>query len=171
MSLLKNTTLPVEGQLADRHLLSLVEPAIRREIAHPGHAEARAAGHDIVEQEFVGEMRALDRHLQRVAQLGRAADMVDMAVGQPDLFHGDVGLLDRGLNFRNVAAGVDHDGLFGGFAPDQGAVLLEQRHRDDDSAGFRLGFGFICHPGTMPIFRGSPSQRFAHWPGNMATMS
>jgi len=29
---------------------------------------------------------AFDRHFQRVAQLGGAADMVDMTVGQPDFF-------------------------------------------------------------------------------------
>ena len=70
--------------------------------------------------------------LQRVAQFGGAADMVDMAMGQPDLFDGHVGLLDRRLNLRNVAAGVDHHGLSGGFAPYQRAVLLEQRYRNDE---------------------------------------
>ena len=83
-------------------------------------------------------MRALDRHLQRIAQFGRAADMVDMAVGQPDLLDGDAGLLDRLEDLRHVAAGVDHHGLLAGLVPDDGAVLLEQRHGDDDRAGLRL---------------------------------
>ena len=135
----------VEGQLADRDLVAFVEPAVRREIAHAGHAEARAARHHIVEQELVGDMRALDRHLQRVAQFGGAADMVDMAMGQPDLFDRDIGLLDRRLDLRHVAAGIDHHGLLGGLAPQQRAVLLEQGHRDDGGAGFRLGFGLsVC---------------------------
>src|SRR6266404_9160054 len=89
--------------------------------------------------------------------------MVNMAMGQPYLFDSYVGLLDRGLNFRNVPAGADHHGLFGGFAPYQRAVLLERRYRDDDSAGFCLGFGFICHVRTMPIFCGAPRARFEHF--------
>ena len=123
--------------------VALIEPAIRREIAHAGHAEPRAAGDDVVEQMFIGDVRAFDRYLQRVAQFSGAADMVDMAVGQPDLFDVDLGLLDRGLNFRDVPAGVDHDSLFGGFAPDHRAVLLEQRHRNDDRAGLCLGLGLV----------------------------
>src|ERR1035437_10244081 len=81
------------------------------------------------------------------------SDMCDMAVGQPDLFDGDIGLLDRGPDFRNVPAGIDHGSLFGGFAPYQGAILLKQRHRNDDGAGFGPGFGLLCHASTMPIFR------------------
>src|SRR6266446_6842436 len=153
----------VEGQRADRDPIALIEPAVRREIAHARDAEPRAAGHHIVEQEFVGDVGAFDRHLQRVAQLGGAANMVDVAVGQPDLLDPDIGLLDCRLNFRNVAAGVDHNGLPGGFAPDQGAVLLKQRHRDDDSAGFCLGFGFLGHVSTMPVFCAPPRARLKHF--------
>src|SRR5437588_703524 len=40
--------------------------------------------------------------------------MVDMAVGEPDLFNRDTGLLERGFDLRHVAAGVDHDGLLAG---------------------------------------------------------
>ena len=94
-------------------------------------------------------MRALDLHLQRVAQIGGATDMVDMAVGEPDLLDRDAGLLDRLQNFGNVPAGVDHHGLLGRLVPDDGAVLLEQRHRHDHRAGFGLvlglGLGFVIH--------------------------
>src|SRR5882757_1196340 len=132
----------VEDEIADRDLIALIEPAIGPEIAHAGHAETFAAADDVLEQIFVGNVRALDFDLQRIAQLGGAADMVDMAMRQPDLFDGDAGLLDRGLDLVDVAAGVDHYGLFGRLVPDDGAILLEQRHRNDDRAGFRLGLGF-----------------------------
>ena len=132
-----------------RDLIAFVEPAVGPEIAHPGHAEALAAAHDIVEQVFVGDVRALDLHLQRVAQIGGAADMVDMAVGEPDLLDRDAGLLDRLQNLGNVPAGVDHHGLLGRLVPDDGAVLLEQRHRHDHRAGLGLGvglgLGFVIH--------------------------
>jgi len=144
----------VEAQFADRNLVALVEPAVRREIAHAGHAEPRAARYDIVEQELVGDVRADDLDLQRVAQIGGAADMIDVTMGEPDLFHGDARLLDRGLDFWNVAAGVDHDRLLGGFTPEDRAILLEQRHRHDDRAGLCFGFGLLGHVCTMPIFCG-----------------
>src|SRR5438046_7531803 len=67
----------VEGELADRNLLALVEPAVGPEIAHAGHAEALAAGDHVLEQIFVGDMRPLDFHTQRVAQLGGAAELRD----------------------------------------------------------------------------------------------
>ena len=50
----------VEGEFADRDLLAFVEPAVGPEIAHAGHAEPLAAGDDIVEQIFVGDMRTFD---------------------------------------------------------------------------------------------------------------
>src|SRR3954464_11774869 len=96
----------VESEVADFDLIALVEPAVGSEIAHIGHAKTFAATHDIIEQIFVSDMRAFDLHLQGVAQLGGAADMIDMAVGEPDFLNRDAGLLDRLQNLRNVPAGV-----------------------------------------------------------------
>jgi hypothetical protein len=81
--------------------------------------------------------------------------MVDMAVRQPDLFDRDAGLLDRFQNLGNVPAGIDHHGLLGRLVPDDGAVLLEQRHRHDHRAGLRLGLGFVIHG----------RHHIAHWKG------
>ena len=94
-------------------------------------------------------MRALDLHLQRVAQVGGAADMVDMAMGQPDLLDRDAGLLDRRQDLGNVPAGVDHHGLLGRLVPDDGAVLLEQRHRNDNRAGLGLGSAWVSVLSSM----------------------
>src|SRR5215203_4098746 len=52
----------LKRQLPDRDPIPFFEPAVRCEIAHTGHAEAGAAGHDVVEQEFVGVRRPLDRN-------------------------------------------------------------------------------------------------------------
>src|SRR3984893_4517521 len=100
----------VEAQFADRNSFALLEPAVRREIAHAGHATPRPARTHIVEQELVGDVRADDVNLQRVPQLGGAADMIDMTMGEPDLFDGGAGLLDRCLDFLYVAGPVDYDG-------------------------------------------------------------
>src|SRR3954468_21711737 len=91
--------------------------------------------------------------------------MVDMAVSEPDLLHGDAGLLDGVQDLRHVAAGIDHHGLLGRLVPDDGAILLEQRHGDDDRARLRACLGLclvlLCHGATMPIFAMPPSKRFA----------
>src|SRR3569832_2804054 len=79
----------VEAELADLDPVAFIEPAIRREIAYAGEAEPRAALDHVVQQQFVGEMRALDRHAARLAQLGRTADVIDMAVREPDLLDRD----------------------------------------------------------------------------------
>ena len=53
----------VERQFADRNPLAFFEPAraVRREYSpHASDAETRAACHDIVEQELVGDVRAHD---------------------------------------------------------------------------------------------------------------
>src|SRR3954453_18025307 len=112
----------VERQFADADLLALVQPPVRRKVAYAGHAETAAAGLDIVEQIFVRLVRPLDRHSQRVAQFGGPADVIDMTMGEPDLLDVDAGLLDRGQDLRNVAAGVDHDRLPRDLAPQQRAI-------------------------------------------------
>jgi hypothetical protein len=132
----------VESQFADLGLVTFVEPAIRREIAHVGHAEIRAAFDDMIEHVLVGDMRPDDRHLERVAQFGGPADMVDVTMGQPDLLHRDAGLFDRREDLRDVPAGIDNDATPGGFVPEQRAVLLKRRHRDNGGARFRSLFLF-----------------------------
>src|ERR1044072_7860775 len=88
----------VESDIADLTLLSLVEQAVGSEIAHAGDAEALSGGDDVVEQIFVGDMRAFDLDAERVAQFSGAADMIDMAMRDPDLLDRHAGLLDRLLN-------------------------------------------------------------------------
>jgi hypothetical protein len=161
----------VEGEIADRDLIAFVEPAVGPEIAHARHAETLATRDDIVEQVFVGDMRAFDLHLQRVAQIGGAADMVDMAVGEPDLLDRDAGLLDRLKDLGNVPAGVDHHRLLGRLVPDDGAVLLEQRHRHDHRAGLGLGIGLLCHACRLPIFGVPPRVKCSHKTGVVPALS
>ena len=65
----------------------------------------------------------------------------------------------RHMNPRQVAARIDHDRLAGRLAPDQGAVLLEWRDRNDHGAGGRsrlFGAGLVgmCHVREMADFCG-----------------
>jgi len=76
-------------------------------------------------------------------QLGRAAGVVEVAVGDPDLLHRQPLLGDRGQQPRNLAARIDHRGLLRLLAPDDGAILLQRRHRRDE--GLDRG---IAHEGS-----------------------
>src|SRR5438045_1268785 len=64
--------------------------------------------------------------------------MVDVTVRQQDLFDRDSRLLDCGLELRQVAAGVDERPAHRPRAPDQAAILLQRRHRDDRRAKWRF---------------------------------
>jgi len=91
----------------------------------------------------------------------RAADMIDMAVRDPDLVDRDAGLLDSGEDLRNVPARIDHDSMHGRGVPQQGAVLLKGGDRHDQGASLCWFLGgllrFICHAATMLIFCAAPS--------------
>jgi hypothetical protein len=80
-------------------------------------------------------MRPLDRHAEALAQLVGSGRVVDVSVREQDLLDVDALLPNRRLDPIEVAAGVDHGPDFGGVVPDQGAVLLEGRDRDDPGAG------------------------------------
>src|SRR3989344_2952573 len=64
--------------------------------------------------------------------LARAARVVDVGVGEPDLFEREVKTFYFSEQHLQVAAGVDHGGFVGGVAPDEGAVLLERGDGDGE---------------------------------------
>ncbi|MNT36811.1 hypothetical protein D3C72_1729160 [compost metagenome] len=79
-------------------------------------------------------MGANDGQRQPLCQLARAARVVDVGVGEPDLFERDAQTLDFCEQHIQVAAGVDHGRLVGGVAPDEGAVLLKRGNGDGEVA-------------------------------------
>ena len=153
-SLLKNTTLP--GEWPGQCRMSKVSSPIETLSPSSSQRSGPKLRTPVMPKRAPLETTLSSRYLSAICgpsigtfsasrKFGGAADMVDMAVGQPDLLDRDAGLLDRRQDLRHVAAGVDHDGLLGRLVPDDGAVLLEQRHRNDDRAGLRLWSRF-CHP-------------------------
>src|SRR5262249_41140769 len=62
-----------------------------------------------------------------------------MAVGQPDLLHRDAVLFDRMLDLVEVAAGINHGATLAPLRPQNRAVLLKRRDRNDHSSS--LGHG------------------------------
>src|ERR1700674_1051968 len=117
----------IEGQLADLYLIALVEPAFRRDVARTGHPEGAAALGQAFEQKPVGAVRPLDRHVttraETLLELGGAAGVIDMTMGEPDLIDAHTGLRDRILDPRQIASRVDHGRAPGRLAPQDGAVL------------------------------------------------
>ena len=57
--------------------------------------------------------------------------MVDVGVGDDDLFDGEVVAVEDGLDAGDVVAGVDDDGFAGGFVAEDGAVALEEADGED----------------------------------------
>ena len=96
----------VERQLADRRLVTIHQPPIGRE-GFAGDAVAPAVLFQPFDPEQIVLVRSLDRHAElRCENAGRPA-MVDVTVGQQDLFDPDLRLLGRRSQARQVAARID----------------------------------------------------------------
>ena len=121
----------VERHAADRHLLAFLQPPVGRHIARAGQSVGGGRLFQIVEQKPVRDMRPFQRHAELCPQLRRAPGMIDMAMGEENALDPDAGFRDRLTDQVEIAAGIDHDPGFGGLVPDEGAVLLERRHRND----------------------------------------
>jgi hypothetical protein len=61
----------------------------------------------------------------------RSGDVVDVGVGDDDLFDGELVLLKDGEDAGDVVAGVYDDGFAGGFVTEDGAVALEWAYDED----------------------------------------
>ena len=68
---------------------------------------------------------------QRVAQRRRPAGMVDMAMGQQDALDRHAQSLDGSQDPLHISAGIDDGRLAGRVTPEDRAILLEGRHRND----------------------------------------
>ena len=74
-----------EGGVAERDHVAVRQPAVLHHVA-AGEAEQRRGRLLAVEQELVAGMGALDGHAELVAQVGGAAGVIGVAVGEQDLF-------------------------------------------------------------------------------------
>ncbi len=81
-----------------------------------------------------------EREVELVVEDGRAGeglemfgagDVIDVGVGDDDLFDGEGVLGEHGEDAAEVRAGVDDDGLLGGFVAEDGAVALERADGED----------------------------------------
>ena len=84
----------VENQLADRRLVAVDQPAVGRE-RPAGDAVSSAVFLEAGNPVNVGFVRPFDRHLELCGEDTRRSAMINVAVGQQDLFDGDLGLCGR----------------------------------------------------------------------------
>ena len=88
--------------------------------------------------------------------LGRAAGVVEVAVGDPDCVQRQALLRHRAQQGVDRAARIDDGGLHGLAAPDEGAVLLQRRDREDGDADGGGG-GWLMPPDSAPAPVAKPS--------------
>ena len=69
-----------------------------------------------------------------LGQQGDTASMIDMAVGHQYLGQGQLFVGEQALDALDIATGIDDDSLAGVLAPENGAILLEWRNRNDGVA-------------------------------------
>ena len=111
----------------------------------------------MAEPKLLGAVRSLDGNAEFLPQLGGATGMVDVAMGEPDLFHRHSGFGDRLAHARKIAAGIDDDRAHRLRAPHQGAVLLELGDRNNGGAD-------VFHDdlaGALPVPHGPPAAALA----------
>src|SRR3954451_5826041 len=143
----------VEGEVADAHMVAIVEPARRLE-RPAGNAVLHPILLQSVDPEVVFLVRPFDRHAELLGENSRTAAMIDMAVRKKDHLDRDASLLSRGLEPRQVAARVNEGRAHRRRAPDEGAILLQRRHRDDRRAQRRFAH-FACSGAGVVIAGGS----------------
>ena len=72
-----------------------------------------------------------DRRSGKLLEALRPGDVVDMGVGNDDLFEREMVLLKGGNDPGDVVAGIDHDGLVGDFIAQDGAVALQRAYDEN----------------------------------------
>jgi len=101
------------------------------ECARAGQTEHPALLRHSINPEAVFALRSFDRQRQTVGEFGDRAGMIDVPVCDQDLLQRDALGLDCAQYARDVAARIDQRCTLRLLAPEEAAVLLERRDRDD----------------------------------------
>lgn len=133
----------IERQIADLHLIAVMQPAIGREGSCTFNAILRADIGCHVDPELIIRMRAFDRHAEIGRKHAGEAAMIDMTVGDEQLFDGDTVLGRDGHKFVEIAARIGEGAAHCLGAPEQRAILLQRGDGYDDS--LKRGFGCFVH--------------------------
>ena len=122
----------LQGVRAQRDGVAVVQPAGGLERLGLRKTEHHALLGQAVDPELIARVRSDDGHIEPLRQLPGAAGVVDMGMGEPDLFELEAQPIDLCQQVVQIPARVDHGGLLGVLVPDQGAVLLKGRDGDGE---------------------------------------
>ncbi len=131
----------IEGQVTQRDLIVIIQPAVGREASCRRKAVLRCLFDNLVDPEDLFLVRAFNRYLIVIGHVGDGAGMIQMPVGDENLgdFHPvGVGLGDQ---FVCLATGIDKGAFHGLTAPDQRTVLLERGDGQDADIDGWFGHG------------------------------
>lgn len=81
-------------------------------------------------------LRPFNGYLEASRQIGGATRVVNMSMGDEDLFDADAPLVDLGNQSIDVSTGIDNGAALACLIPEQRTVLSEGRHRDDSEFEF-----------------------------------
>ena len=116
----------LQGVLAEGDGVAVVQPTCGREGARRRKTIARSGLRQTVNPKLIALMWADDGQVQALRQFSRATCMVDVGVGDPNLFQRDAQLFASILQRIQIATGINDGGFHGFIAPDDGTVLLER---------------------------------------------
>lgn len=134
----------IEPQIADLHLVAVIQPAIRRERHCRRKAEQLGLLRQRIQPELFFTLRTDNRNAERIAQFHGRAHMVKMTVGEQHTLQRESALRHLGKQAFGFTTGVDQRGTTG-FVPNQRAVLLIRGDRED-------GKLHTLHYHAMPAF-------------------
>ena len=120
----------VRRQAARPQRFAICDTRVDSNLARRGNADPRCLYVEhfqqrvviLIEQDWGASLRA---------QLRRSAYVIDVGVGDDDLFYYQVVLADDGENIFNIVARIDHHGFVRGLIADDGAVTLQRADGKD----------------------------------------
>ncbi len=120
-----------EFAFAQRNLVPPVQPLSGTEDSDWRESEGRALAGEGAEQKFVVPMGPKDGYPQMRRQGTRRTDMINMPMGQQNLCEEYVFFINQIQETLQVSARIDNSGLIGLIAPEEGAILLIRRDREN----------------------------------------
>ena len=133
----------IECKIADRHCIAIFQPAIRLKTfrMHPIFAAIIA---ELRDPETILFMRAFNGHAELLGKNSRLATMIEVPMGEKDFLNRHTVLRSGGFQLIEIAARIRKGSAHRFGAPDQAAILLQRRHRND--RGFHGHcFGHAAH--------------------------
>src|SRR5579864_8129124 len=118
---------------ADRDLVAVDEPAVGRKGAAMVHAEAVALRRQLIDPERVLALGPFHGDGETRGEIGDGPGVIEVPMRHQHLLDDDVALLGGGENALELAAGIDDGGALRLAAPNERAILLKGRHRNDDA--------------------------------------